>query len=159
MATDYFKEMLHFCRNSVVEEFYERSVGSIFEKEENDASLEVWCWTNLDLNRFEKPDESISGTAEVAPSNSHYEPPTSQTSDVVGDTTQPSQCVPSQSTVQPDRLVIIDLDLEHAVLRHFIRVPNRLNSIMMQAYHLQDTHRLLRVLYVKSSREEYSADG
>ena len=47
-----FLRTLYAQPNSVTEEFYERGVGSIFDKEDDDLRLECWCWSNLTLYEY-----------------------------------------------------------------------------------------------------------
>jgi len=52
-----FKQALYSQPNSVVEEFYERAVGLIFEKDEDDVRIEVRCWSNSTLSGYERDGE------------------------------------------------------------------------------------------------------
>ncbi|KAF2035537.1 hypothetical protein EK21DRAFT_96760 [Setomelanomma holmii] len=56
-TTESFKRMLYLQRNSVADEYYERDIGFVFEKEETKAKIEVRLWTNLDLTAFIRKNE------------------------------------------------------------------------------------------------------
>jgi hypothetical protein len=60
MTTQYFETTLHMARCSVSDEFFERSAGLIFEKEQGRVRIEARCWTDGDLSLYRRADESLS---------------------------------------------------------------------------------------------------
>jgi hypothetical protein len=131
MATsDFFRRTLYLEQDPVADEFYERSVGLVFEKDDEKARVEVRCWTALDLESYRVKDIQLAvseagGTLIPNESSSELRNNTAQsatrelgapdTEDISG---------PILHTSQPARFAIIDLDL--AQLRRFtqVRLPS-----------------------------------
>ena len=77
-ASNTFKKAIYSQPNYVVEEFYERSVGLIFEKEEDDVRIEARCWSNSTLSGYQRDEDiplertqSTTTTASKASSSSN----------------------------------------------------------------------------------------
>ncbi|KAH5568152.1 hypothetical protein HBI25_052550 [Parastagonospora nodorum] len=106
-----FLRTLYAQPNSVTEEFYERGVGSVFDKEDDDLRLECWCWSGLTLREYTRIkqasaiascqviDDAVLETAQVVKSDTEF-----------------------NKAVSPS-LSIIDLDVNK--LARFIQVTSR----------------------------------
>ncbi|KAH7084964.1 hypothetical protein BKA63DRAFT_573980 [Paraphoma chrysanthemicola] len=57
-GTECFRRMLYCQQNTVTEEFYERSIGSIFEKEQNGSIIEVRFRSEFDFSRYSIEEKS-----------------------------------------------------------------------------------------------------
>jgi hypothetical protein len=66
IASDHCSRILFRERNSVVDEFYERTAGLIFEKEEENEEVEARCWSILDLDRYRTQDTALTQTATIS---------------------------------------------------------------------------------------------
>jgi hypothetical protein len=52
-GTPHFERTLHAQRSTVTDELFQRVAGLIFEKEQKKTKLEVRCWTDSDLSRYQ----------------------------------------------------------------------------------------------------------
>ena len=132
--------------NSTSQEFYDRSFGTVFEKEETNVKIEARCWSTFNLGGYGKDEPTplqcvstksptvshseVSSVAREAACELHSHIDTNTDIDqTAGQRTQSSagctrglQSLPSNPTAALSQLSIIDLDI--AKLSHFIRVSS-----------------------------------
>lgn len=105
----------HVSQDSVANELYERTVGLIFEKEDDKARLEVRCCAGNGLEVYQVKNTPVVGSA-----NGTAEPLSGgllEHDDSCGTSTLDASVV---AMPRPAHLTILDLDL--AQLRYFIQV-------------------------------------
>jgi hypothetical protein len=98
--SDFYRRTLYLEQDPVADKFYERTVGLVFEKENEKARVEVRCWSDLDLEPYRTRDNQL-------PSESSLE-------------LNKDAARPIPQTSRSARLAVIDLDLKQ--LRRFTQV-------------------------------------
>jgi hypothetical protein len=138
--TEYLRRAMYLQQNSVMEEFCERSVGHIFEKDENGSTIEVRFRSNSDYSKYEKnqrlsvqttavsashnPERSNLVDVEAGPGHRNTETDTPQTTGIVSPQAPviPDHCQCEGLLHQHTPVHINILALDTAVLGSFIQV-------------------------------------
>ena len=67
MATsNFFRRTFDVEQDPVADEYYERTVGLVFEKEDEAAKVEVRCWSIFDLESYQTRDAQLEPIEDAA---------------------------------------------------------------------------------------------